>query len=246
MLAADLTNREKSAIIIMTAVSIPEGARRMAEMTMEEKRALAVKVIARLEEVYPEALCSLEYKAPHELMIAGRLSAQCTDARVNEVTKVLFERYRSIDDFADADVHDIEEIVRPCGLYKTKAASIAAMCRRLREVYGGEIPDSLEELTTLPGIGRKTANLIMGDVHHKPAVVTDTHCIRICGRLGLTEGTDPAKVEAQLWEILPADKSSDFCHRLVLFGREYCRARGERCGECPLKPLLPGECRKQR
>lgn len=167
-------------------------------------------------------------------MIAGRLSAQCTDARVNIVTKELFAKYKTIEDFANADVADIEEIIRPCGLYKTKARSIVAMCRQIMDNFGGEIPDTIEKLTTLAGIGRKTANLVMGDVFHKPAVVTDTHCIRICGRLGLTKNKEPAKVEEDLRKILPPERSSDFCHRLVLFGREYCKARGERCSECPL------------
>lgn len=194
-------------------------------------------IIKRLEEIYPDALCSLVYSKPHELMIAGRLSAQCTDARVNIVTKDLFAKYQTIEDFANADIHDVEEIIKPCGLYKTKAKSIVMMCRQIMEDYGGEIPDTIEELTKLSGIGRKTANLIMGDVFHKPAVVTDTHCIRICGRLGLTKNKEPAKVEADLRKILPPEKSSDFCHRLVLFGREYCKARGERCGECPLLDL---------
>ena len=196
-----------------------------------------MKIITRLEEVYPDALCSLTYEKPHELMIAGRLSAQCTDARVNIVTKELFSKYKTIEDFANADVHDVEEIIKPCGLYKTKAISIVNMCRQIMENYNGEIPDSIEKLTTLSGIGRKTANLIMGDVFHKPAIVTDTHCIRICRRLGLTENKEPAKVEKDLLKIIPPEKSSDFCHRLVLFGREFCKARGERCSECPLLDL---------
>jgi endonuclease-3 len=200
-------------------------------MTKKERAEL---IIEKLEKVYPEGICSLNYSQPHELMIAGRLSAQCTDERVNIVTKTLFEKYKSVDDFAEADVHDIEEIIKSCGLYKTKAKSVVEMCRQIRDEFGGEIPDSIEELTKLSGIGRKTANLIMGDVFHKPAVVTDTHCIRICGRLGLTENKEPIKVERDLLEILPPEKSSDFCHRIVLFGREYCKARGERCGECPL------------
>ena len=154
-------------------------------MTKKER---AQMIVERLEQVYPEGICSLDYKKPHELMIAGRLSAQCTDARVNIVTKELFAKYKTIEDFANADVADIEEIIRPCGLYKTKARSI----------------------------------------------VTDTHCIRICGRLGLTKSKEPAKVEEDLRKILPPERSSDFCHRLVLFGREYCKARGERCSECPL------------
>lgn len=191
-------------------------------------------VCAQLEEYYPDAQCSLTYKKPHELMIAGRLSAQCTDARVNIVTKELFEKYRSIEDFANANVKDIERIIMPCGLYKTKALSIVTMCRQIMEDFGGKIPDTIEELTQLSGIGRKTANLIMGDVFHKPAVVTDTHCIRICGRLGLTDSKEPAKVEKQLREILPPEKSSDFCHRLVNFGREVCTARKTHCEKCPL------------
>lgn len=203
-------------------------------MTKKEKTLL---IIQRLEEVYPDAVCSLTYSQPHELMIAGRLSAQCTDARVNIVTKDLFNKYKSIADFAHADVNDVEQSIRPCGLYKTKALSIVTMCRQILVDYDGKIPDTLEELTKLSGIGRKTANLILGDVFHKPAYVTDTHCIRICGRLGLTSGKEPAKVEQQLRKILPPEKSSDFCHRLVLFGREYCKARGERCSECPLIDL---------
>lgn len=203
-------------------------------MTKKEK---AIEICARLEKKYPDALCSLIYSAPHELMIAGRLSAQCTDERVNIVTKELFAKYKSIDDFACADVHDVEAIVRPCGLYKTKAKSVVEMCRQIRDDFGGEIPSTIEELTTLSGIGRKTANLIMGDVFHKPAIVTDTHCIRICKRLGLTKNTVPFKVEKELTDVIPPELSSDFCHRLVLFGREICKARGERCAECPLKDL---------
>ena len=203
-------------------------------MTKKERAELIIK---RLEEVYPDAECSLIYSKPHELMIAGRLSAQCTDARVNIVTKELFDKYRSIEEFANADVHDVEEIIKPCGLYKTKAKSIVTMCRQIMLDFGGKIPDTIDELTKLSGIGRKTANLIMGDVFHKPAVVTDTHCIRICGRLGLTVNKEPSKVEEDLRRILPPEKSSDFCHRLVIFGREYCKARGERCSECPLLDL---------
>ena len=212
-------------------------------MTLKQK---AVLVCDRLEEKYPDAVCSLEYARPHELMIAGRLSAQCTDERVNIVTKELFAKYRTVEDFASADVSDIEEIIRPCGLFKTKAASIVGMCRALLDDFDGRIPDTVEELTTLPGIGRKTANLIMGDVHHKPAVVTDTHCIRITGRLGLTKNTEPAKVEADLWKILPPERSADLCHRLVLFGREICRARNPLCGECPLSDLCKGPDVKKR
>lgn len=203
-------------------------------LTNKEK---ASQICRLLEEKYPDAICSLIYTQPHELMIAGRLSAQCTDARVNIVTKDLFAKYKSIEDFANADISHVEEIVKPCGLYKTKAKSIVEMCRQIMTDFHGQIPDTIEQLTTLSGIGRKTANLIMGDVFHKPAIVTDTHCIRICGRLGLTKNTEPKKVEIDLLKIIPPEKSSDFCHRLVLFGREICKARGEKCSECPLSEL---------
>ncbi|MBQ1536368.1 MAG: endonuclease III [Ruminococcus sp.] len=209
------------------------------------KNELTAEIIRRLEQVYPDALCSLTYEKPHELMIAGRLSAQCTDARVNIVTKELFAKYRSIEDFANADVDEIAEIVKPCGLYKTKAKSIVGMCRQIMQDFGGEIPDTIEQLTKLEGIGRKTANLVLGDVFHKPAVVCDTHCIRICGRLGLTKNKEPQKVETDLRKILPPEKSSDFCHRMVLFGREFCKARGERCGECPLSDICKS-CKKSK
>lgn len=203
-------------------------------MTLKQK---ATEICNKLEEYYPDAKCSLIYEKPHELMIAGRLSAQCTDARVNIVTKELFSKYKTIEDFANADVTDIEEIIKPCGLYKTKALSVVNMCKQLIENFNGEIPKTIEELTTLSGIGRKTANLIMGDVHHLPAIVTDTHCIRICGRLGLTKNKEPKKVEEDLRKIIPPEKSSDFCHRLVIFGRDICKARGEKCEKCPLKEL---------
>ncbi|MFT3952243.1 MAG: endonuclease III [Oscillospiraceae bacterium] len=201
------------------------------------KKEKALLVVEHLAARYPDARCSLTYEKPHELMIAGRLSAQCTDARVNIVTKVLFARYQCISDFAVAEVSDVAEIVKPCGLYKTKAASIVAMCKTIMEQYGGEIPNTIEELVKLPGIGRKTANLIMGDVFHQPAIVTDTHCIRITGRLGLTKNKEPAKVERDLLKLIPPEESSDFCHRLVLFGRDICKARGEKCAECPLAAL---------
>ena len=203
-------------------------------MTKKEK---AILVCGELEKLYPNAVCSLVYSKPHELLIATRLSAQCTDARVNIVTKDLFEKFKTIDDFADADIADIEDIVKPCGLYKTKAKSIKEMCIQLREDYNYILPDTIEELTKLSGVGRKTANLIMGDIFNKPAIVTDTHCIRICGRLGLTKNKEPVKVENDLRKIVPPEKGSDFCHRLVLFGRDTCKARGEKCSECSLSHL---------
>lgn len=210
-------------------------------MTKKQRALLAV---SGLEKIYPDAKCSLVYTHPYELMIAGRLSAQCTDARVNIVTKELFEKFPTLKSFADADVTEIEEIVRPCGLYKTKAQSIVGMAHKLYYEMNGVIPRTVEELTTLPGIGRKTANLIMGDVHHLPAIVTDTHCIRICGRLKLTDNTEPSAVEQDLLKIIPPEKGSDFCHRIVIFGREFCTARSPKCDVCPLKEHLDGfECR---
>lgn len=203
-------------------------------MNLKEK---AVSVCSELEKLYPEAICSLVYSKPYELLIATRLSAQCTDARVNIVTEKLFDRYRSLEDLADAQISDLEEIVRPCGFFRTKAADIKGMCRILIDKYGGQLPDSMDELTSLPGVGRKTANLILGDIFGKPAVVTDTHCIRISGRLGLTENSEPSKVEKDLRQIVPPEKGSDLCHRFVLFGRDICKARKPLCEECSLKEL---------
>ena len=206
-------------------------------MTKKERALEAVRV---LRERYPDAICSLQYDKPYELMIATRLSAQCTDARVNLVTPQLFERFPTLESFAEADLAELEEIVKPCGFYKTKAQSIKAAAQRLIEVYGGVLPDTMEELLTLPGIGRKTANLLLGDVYGKPAVVADTHFIRITGRLGLTKHKEPEKVEADLRKLLPPEESSDFCHRVVLFGRDVCTARKPKCSGCPLADVCPG------
>lgn len=204
---------------------------------MNKKKA-ALQAVELLKAEYPDAICSLDYQKPHELMIATRLAAQCTDARVNIVCVDLFQKYQSVRDFAEADVADVEAIVKPCGFYHTKAKDIVAMCRMLMEQYGGVLPDTVEELTKLPGIGRKTANLVVGDVYGKPAIVCDTHCIRITGRLGITDGSkDPLKVEQQLRKTIPPEESSDFCHRMVLHGRALCMARGPKCEECPLKTL---------
>ncbi len=205
-----------------------------------KKKDIALLVVSGLEEIYPETACMLEYdkSKPYELMIAGRLSAQCTDARVNIVTKTLFNRYNTLEAFANADVDEVAEIVKPCGLYKTKALSIVQMAQMLIEKFGGEIPKTIEELTSLSGIGRKTANLIMGDIHGQPAIVTDTHFIRITGRLGLTGNTEPQKVENDLKKLIPPEKSSEFCHRIVFFGREYCTARAPKCELCPLKNYI--------
>lgn len=202
------------------------------------KKQRAIAAVEGLKALYPEAICSLTADNPLQLLIAVRLSAQCTDARVNLVTPALFDRFPTLDSLADADPEEVGAYIHSCGLYKTKAKDIVMMCRMLRDVYGGEIPDTVEELTKLPGVGRKTANLVCGDVYGKPAVVADTHCIRITGRLGLTDGTkDPYKVEMQLRKVLPPEESNDFCHRLVLFGRDICSARSPKCGECPLNEV---------
>lgn len=204
------------------------------------KKQRAIAAVEGLKARYPEAICSLTAENPLQLLIATRLSAQCTDARVNLVTPALFSRFPTLDSLADADPEEVGEYIRSCGLYKTKAKDVVAMCRMLRDGYDGIIPDTVEELTKLPGVGRKTANLVCGDVYGKPAVVADTHCIRITGRLGLTDGTkDPYKVEMQLRKLLPPDESNDFCHRLVLFGRDTCSARSPKCGECPLRDFCP-------
>ncbi len=201
-------------------------------VTKKERALLAVR---RLIERYPMAECSLESEDAFQLLVATRLSAQCTDARVNLVTPALFERFPDAEAFAAATPEEIEPYIRSCGLYKTKARDLAAMARMLLDTYDGRVPDTIEELTILPGVGRKTANLICGDVYGMPgAVVTDTHCIRITNRLGLSTGTDPRRVEDQLRTLLPPEESNDFCHRLVLFGRDVCTARSPKCGACPL------------
>lgn len=205
-------------------------------MTKKQRALLAVDALKTL---YPEAVCSLTADNPLQLLIATRLSAQCTDARVNLVTPALFARFPTLDSLADASPEEVGDYIRSCGLYKTKARDIVAMCRMLRDTYGGVIPDTVEELTKLPGVGRKTANLVCGDVYGKPAVVADTHCIRISGRLGLTDSRDPYKVELQLKKLLPPAESNDFCHRLVHFGRDICAARSPKCGLCPLQTVCP-------
>lgn len=201
-------------------------------MTKKERAALAAQ---ELERLYPDAVCTLDYGEPYQLLISTRLAAQCTDARVNIVTKTLFKKYPTLESFANADIAELEQDVKPCGFYHTKAKSIKEMAGQLINDFGGRVPDTMEELLTLSGVGRKTANLILGDVYGKPAVVTDTHCIRITGRLGLTENKEPAKVEADLRKLLPPEKSSDFCHRIVEFGRDVCRARKPDCGNCTMK-----------
>ncbi len=193
-------------------------------------------IIEILKARYPDAPCALHYGTDYELMIAVRLSAQCTDARVNLVTPALFAAYPTLEAMASADIGDVENYVHSCGFYKHKARDIVLACQMLLTEYGGKVPGTMEELLRLPGVGRKTANLLLGDLYGTPgSVVCDTHCIRICGRLGLTDGSkDPEKVERQLRAILPPEESSDFCHRIVLFGRDCCIARNPKCGDCPL------------
>ena len=199
---------------------------------MDEK---VLSIIDILKQRYPDALCALHYRTDYELMIAVRLSAQCTDARVNLVTPALFAAYPTLEAMANADISDVENYVRTCGFYKHKARDIVLACQMLLSDYNGRVPGTMEELLRLPGVGRKTANLLLGDLYSQPgSVVCDTHCIRICGRLGLSHGKDPEKVERQLRAILPPEESSDFCHRIVLFGREICTARSPKCDQCPL------------
>ena len=190
------------------------------------------EIIAALKERYPSALCALQYEKDYELMIAVRLSAQCTDARVNLITPALFARFPTLDAFADADVAEVETYVHSCGFYRQKAKDIVQACQILRAEHGGRVPDTMEALLKLPGVGRKTANLLLGDIYRRPgSVVCDTHCIRISNRLGLASGKEPEKVEKQLRAILPPEESSDFCHRIVLFGRDLCTARSPKCGQ---------------
>ena len=200
---------------------------------MEEKVSAIIDI---LKEKYPDPVCALHYEKDYELMIAVRLSAQCTDARVNLITPALFAAYPTLEAMAAAPISHVEELVHSCGFYKHKARDIVLACQMLLSKHGGKVPGTMEELLSLPGVGRKTANLLLGDLYKVPgSVVCDTHCIRICGRLGLSQGKAPEKVEHQLRKILPPEESSDFCHRIVLFGREVCTARNPKCGECPLR-----------
>ena len=199
---------------------------------MEEK---VLGIIEALKTRYPDALCALHYEKDYELMIAVRLSAQCTDARVNMITPALFAAYPTLEAMAGADIADVENYVHSCGFYRQKAKDIVLSCQMLLSQHGGKVPNTMDALLKLPGVGRKTANLLLGDLYGEPgSVVCDTHCIRICGRLGLSQGKEPEKVERQLRKILPPVESSDFCHRIVLFGRDICTARSPKCESCPL------------
>ena len=203
----------------------------------DKERALAA--VDALKKEYPDAVCSLVYTQPLQLLIATRLAAQCTDARVNMVTPKLFDTYKTVDDFAQANVEDVQRLIKSCGLYKTKAKDIVAMCTALRDRFGGNVPDTVEQLVTLPGVGRKTANLVVGDIFNKPAVVVDTHCIRITSRLGFHSIKDAAKIEKILRELLPPEESNDFCHRIVLNGRAVCTARSPKCSICCMQGFCP-------
>lgn len=206
-----------------------------------EKQEMALEVIKRLKEEYPDADCTLDYNEAWKLLVSVRLAAQCTDARVNIVVEKLYEKYPDVDALAKAEPEQIEEIVRPCGLGKSKSRDISACMRMLKEKYNGKVPDDFNELLKLPGVGRKSANLIMGDVFGKPAIVTDTNCIRLTNRMGLVDGIkEPKKVEMALWKIIPPEEGSEFCHRLVYHGREVCSARTKpHCEQCCLNDICP-------
>lgn len=206
-------------------------------MTKKERM---IEVVRRLKDVYPEAVCALHYTHDYELLFATRLSAQCTDARVNIVTERLFSDFPTLQSFAEASEEDIAEVIKSCGLFRTKARDLHASAVMLLAEYGGRVPDTMEQLLRLPGVGRKTANLVLGDIYGKPAIVCDTHCIRLSNRLGFVKNEkDPVKVENALRKLVPPEESSDFCHRLVLFGREQCIARAPHCADCPLADICP-------
>lgn len=209
-------------------------------MTKKQKRETMAAIAAELEKLYPDALCALEWDGePWKLMVMGSLSAQCTDARVNLVCRELFAKFPTAQALGEGNLSEIEEIVHPCGLFRTKAKNIKGACSRLTEVYGGILPDRMEELLTFPGVGRKVANLLLGDVYKKGGTVADTHCIRICGRFGMYPESmkDPLRVERIMDELLPPEIRSDFCHRIVQFGRDVCTARAPKCASCPLQAL---------
>ena len=209
-------------------------------MKKSEKKERIAQIIVELKKIYPDAVCALEFDGePWKLLVMGRLSAQCTDARVNIVCRELFARFPTCEDLANATYEEIEDIIRPCGLFRTKAQSIKDACRMLVDEYDGNLPDSMEELLKFPGVGRKIANLLLGDIFHKPAIVADTHMIRICGRFGMypQKLKDPHKVEIIMSELVEAEEQSDLCHRIVQFGRDVCSARAPKCTECPISHL---------
>lgn len=203
------------------------------------KKERVIETVERLENLYPDAICSLVYEDAFQLLIATRLSAQCTDKRVNMVTPDLFKEFPTAEKMANGDIKRVEELIKTCGLYKTKAKDLVGIGKMIVEKFGGKVPDNIEELTTLPGVGRKTANLVCGDIYKKPAVVTDTHFIRICNRLGFVDTKNPHSVENAMRKLLPPEKSNDFCHRTVLFGRDVCIARNPKCDTCILNDICP-------
>jgi endonuclease-3 len=216
-------------------------------MTDKEKKQRIDAIVARMKKIYPDAVCALKFNGdPWRLLVMGRLSAQCTDARVNIVSESLFKKYPDAGAMADADIQELEEIVRPCGLYHTKAANIKEASAIVRDSFGGRVPDNMEDLLTLPGVGRKIANLLLGDIYGIPGIVADTHCIRICGRFGMypEDLSDPLKVEKIMSGLVEPGEQNDFCHRMVLFGRENCQARSPRCQECPVADLCEHNNRK--
>ncbi len=208
-----------------------------------KSKAAVKRIIETLKGIYPDALCSLQYEKDYELLFAVRLSAQCTDARVNQVTPALYARFPTLESFAEADPAEVGEYIRSCGFFNGKARDIVGCARRLIDDFGGKVPGTMEELTSLPGVGRKTANLILGDIFGQEGYVCDTHCIRITGRLGITDGSkDPLQVEKQLRLTIPPEESNNFCHRMVLFGRDTCTARSPKCQGCP----LAGDCATEK
>ena len=207
-------------------------------MTKKER---VIKAVEALEVLYPDAICSLQYSDAFQLLIATRLSAQCTDARVNMVTPALFAKYPNAQSMADATIESVEELIKTCGLYKTKAKDLVGIGKMIVSDFSGVVPDTIEQLIKLPGVGRKTANLVCGDIYGKPAVVTDTHFIRLCNRLGFVKTTNPLQVENAMRKLLPPDKSNDFCHRSVLFGRDICTARKTYCERCPMADFCPSK-----
>ena len=231
-----------------TASRAPAKGNRISKRKREELLTRAEKISSILKGVYPDAVCALEFGGePWKLMVMGRLSAQCTDKRVNEVSKELFRKFPTAEALARGDVEEIREIVRPCGLFRVKSDDIKSECEMLVDEYGGKLPDTMEELLRFKGVGRKIANLLLGDIFHKGGIVADTHCIRICGRLGFYPETskDPLKTEKIMSEFIPLDEQSDFCHRIVTFGREYCRAQSPDCTRCPLNDICDSKAKKQ-
>ncbi|MBR7071630.1 MAG: endonuclease III [Clostridia bacterium] len=209
------------------------------------KKERALEAVRRMKDLYPEAVCSLQYQDAFQLLIATRLSAQCTDARVNLVTPDLFNNYPDAVSMANAPLSSVEELIKTCGLYKTKAKDLIGIAQMIVSEFDGTVPDTIEDLTRLPGVGRKTANLVCGDIYGKPSVVTDTHFIRICNRLGLVNTTNPLQVEREMRPLLPPQESGDFCHRIVHFGRDICTARNARCDQCPLEDICPKKLSKK-